>query len=89
MLYLQCPAKSAFVEYGGAMYRYVHNLQGDIVAIVDANGNAVVEYKYDAWGKSIDVVADTGIGAINPFGIGDMSGIPKQIVLIWKGVIII
>ena len=33
------------------MYRYIHNLQGDIVAIVDAAGNPVVEYKYDAWGR--------------------------------------
>lgn len=54
------------MEHTSVMYRYVHNLQGDIVAILDAAGNPVVEYKYDAWGKSIDV-ADSGIGAINPF----------------------
>ena len=44
-------SRPAFVEFDGEIYRYVHNLQGDIVAIVDAAGNLVVEYKYDAWGK--------------------------------------
>ena len=33
------------------MYTYLHNLQGDIVGIVDNEGALVVEYKYDAWGK--------------------------------------
>ena len=61
--------KPAFVEYEGAMYRYVHNLQGDIVAIVDAAGNLVVEYKYDAWGKSIGTTGSlkTTLGEHNPF----------------------
>ena len=27
------------------IYRYVHSLQGDIIAIVDSAGNTVVEYK--------------------------------------------
>ena len=57
------------MEYDNAMYRYVHNLQGDIVAIVDTNGNAVVEYKYDAWGKPIyeaDSLSNT-LGHLNPF----------------------
>lgn len=27
------------------------NVQGDVVAILDANGNKVVEYTYNAWGK--------------------------------------
>ena len=39
------------VEFNGALYSYVHNLQGDIVGIVDSAGSLVVEYKYDAWGK--------------------------------------
>ena len=57
------------VEYGGEMYRYVHNLQGDIVGILDASGNLVVEYKYDAWGKPISTTGDLSstLGALNPF----------------------
>lgn len=61
--------KPAFVEFDGAMYRYVHNLQGDIVAIVDAAGNFVVEYKYDAWGKPTSTTGSlkTSLGELNPF----------------------
>ena len=43
-------------------------MQGDIVAILDANGNTVVEYTYDFWGKLENItgsLADT-IGTINP-----------------------
>ena len=50
------------------IYYYEKNLQGDIVAILDANGNTVVEYTYDIWGKLLGItgeLADT-IGAINP-----------------------
>ena len=36
--------KVAVVEYNGTAYRYVHNLQGDVVALVNGNGDKVVEY---------------------------------------------
>lgn len=38
------PAK---VRYNDMIYSYIHNLQGDVVGIIDTDGNAVVEYKYD------------------------------------------
>lgn len=60
-------SRPAFVEHEGIMYRYIHNLQGDIVAIVDSIGKPVVEYKYDAWGKPLDGEPQTGIGKINPY----------------------
>ena len=62
-------SRPAFVEYDGAMYRYIHNLQGDIVAIVDAAGNLVVEYKYDAWGSPISTTGSlkTTLGELSPF----------------------
>ena len=41
-------SRPAFVEYNGTKYRYVYNLQGDIVGIVDTTGVLVVEYKYEA-----------------------------------------
>ena len=44
-------SRPAMVEFNGALYSYIHNLQGDIVGIVDSAGSLVVEYKYDAWGK--------------------------------------
>ena len=34
-------------------YFYVYNLQGDVVALIDANGTQVVEYGYDVWGNLI------------------------------------
>ena len=61
--------KPAIVEFNGTRYAYVHNLQGDIVAILDSNGTAVVQYKYDAWGKPISktgTLAST-LGTIQPF----------------------
>ena len=43
------------VEFTGTLYSYVHNLQGDIVGILDDAGSLVVEYKYGAWGKPVPV----------------------------------
>ena len=62
-------SRPAFVEYNGVKYRYVHNLQGDIVGIVDAAGNLVVEYRYDAWGKLLSITGTlkTSLGRLNPF----------------------
>lgn len=48
-------SRPAKVSYNGAIYTYVHNLQGDIVGIIDGSGKLVVEYKYDAWGKPISI----------------------------------
>ena len=61
------------VVYNGTAYAYVKNLQGDIVAILDSTGTAVVQYKYDAWGRQIscDVAAGnsnaTALSTLNPF----------------------
>ena len=63
-----CPA---MVEFNGALYSYVHNLQGDVVGIVDSAGSLVVEYKYDAWGKPTLVrtltTAYEALAELNPF----------------------
>ena len=55
--------------YNGTAYAYVKNLQGDIVAILDENGNAVVSYGYDAWGAPLwctGELAET-LGTVQPF----------------------
>ena len=44
--------RPAMVDFNGILYSYIHNLQGDIVGIIDSNGSLVVEYKRDAWGKT-------------------------------------
>ncbi len=41
----------SIVDFNGTKYGYIHNLQGAVIAIIDGNGNRVVEYSYDAWGK--------------------------------------
>ena len=59
---------SGTVTYNGTVYYYVTNLQGDVVAILDADGNPKVQYTYDAWGKILSIsgpMADT-LGAVNP-----------------------
>ena len=67
--YYDASNKPAIVEFNGTKYAYVHNLQGDIVAILDSNKNVVVSYVYDAWGRPINcsgIMAST-LGKINPF----------------------
>ncbi|MDD6817574.1 MAG: hypothetical protein PUD88_03250, partial [Prevotellaceae bacterium] len=61
--------KPAIVEYNGTKYAYVHNLQGDIVAILDQSGNVVVQYTYDAWGRPISKIGTLAntLGTIQPF----------------------
>ena len=61
--------KPAIVDFNGTKYAYVHNLQGDIVAILDSNGSIVVQYKYDAWGKPISKTGSMAstLGTVQPF----------------------
>ena len=61
--------RPAVVVYNGMAYAYVKNLQGDIVAILDENGNTVVSYGYDAWGAPLwctGELAET-LGKVQPF----------------------
>jgi RHS repeat-associated protein len=56
------------VNYNGTDYYYATNLQGDVVALLDTSGTAVVTYTYDAWGKPLSCtgsMADT-LGVYNP-----------------------
>ena len=56
------------VVYQKAVYFYVTNLQGDVVALVRPSGEEVVRYTYDAWGNVLSVTGNraNAIGAINP-----------------------
>ena len=62
-------SRPAFVKFNGTMYRYVYNLHGDIVGIVDGNNTLVVEYKYSAWGMPISTTGSMAgtLGTLNPF----------------------
>ncbi len=39
------------VKYANNMYFYCKDAQGNIISILDSNGNVVVNYVYDAWGN--------------------------------------
>ena len=58
------------VSCNGVLYTYVHNLQGDIVALLDNSGALVVEYKYDVWGRLLSITGSlkTTLGLLNPIG---------------------
>ena len=61
--------RPAIVVYNDVPYAYVKSLQGDIVAILDENGNTVVSYGYDAWGAPLwctGELAET-LGKVQPF----------------------
>lgn len=51
--------------YGGNYYLYDKNIFGDIVGIIDSNGNSVGSYTYDAWGNILSLSGS--LANINPF----------------------
>ncbi len=54
--------------YRNEDYVYKTEVHGNIIAILDKNGNTVVEYYYDAWGNyAINDTSNIGLGEINPF----------------------
>ena len=55
--------------YNNNYYYYQKNLQGDVIRILDYNGNVVTEYTYDAWGNVLTVTGSLAgtIGQYNPF----------------------
>ena len=52
------------MQTGGTTYYYVTNLQGDVVALLDASGNAVASYAYDPYGKVLS--AEGAMAETNP-----------------------
>ena len=75
LVYLYAADGLAGFQYNGVNYYYLRNGQGDVVAILNASGNIVAKYAYDAWGKLLNVTDAAGndkssdasfIGNINP-----------------------
>ena len=57
------------ITYGGENYSFRKNFRNDVLAILNASGEVVVEYSYDPWGNILAVngsLAST-LGADNPF----------------------
>ena len=57
----------AGIRYNGVDYVYRKDAQGNIIAILDSYGNAVVEYSYDAWGNNNVGGTSVTLGKLNPF----------------------
>jgi len=57
------------MNLNGLEYYYVRNGQGDIIALIDDNGNEAVTYTYDSWGNvvSIDGSLKNTVGVKNPY----------------------
>ena len=51
-------------KYNSSYYFYLKNLQGDILGAVDASGNLLYQYRYDAWG--VPTVLDAQGNPISP-----------------------
>lgn len=57
------------MDYNGVTYYFLKNIQGDVIKILNASGQVVTEYAYDAW---CNVLSTTGslsdtVGRYNPF----------------------
>ena len=62
-------AQFTYDHNGLRIKNVVHMAQGDVVALIDANGTQMVEYGYDAWGNPISKTGSLAatIGTLNPF----------------------
>ena len=54
--------------YNGVEYAYVKNVQEDIIGILDKDGNQLVTYGYDVWGKTTSITGPlaSSLGELNP-----------------------
>lgn len=43
------------VTIKGKSYFHVKNAQNDIIGLIDAEGNMVVQYSYDSWGRQLGI----------------------------------
>ena len=61
--------RPAHLAYNGQMYTYIHNLQGNIMGLIDNIGIHVIEYKYNAWGKQVEMTGSMAndLCGKNPF----------------------
>ena len=57
------------MDLNGTEYYYLYNGQRDVIGLYNANGNVVVEYTYDAWGKPLTTTGSLAstVGAKNPY----------------------
>ena len=68
--YYDAQGNVILVDFNGAKYSYIHNLQGDVIGLMDGSGNLVVQLKYDSWGKPTSLTGSMAstLGELEPFG---------------------
>ena len=67
LIYLYDESGMIGVMLNSQPYYYHRNLQGDVIAIYDANGEKQVEYAYDAWGNCETVYGENDeLAYLNP-----------------------
>lgn len=61
--------KLQYLTLNGTKYTYETNVQGDVTGLSDSNGNEVVSYEYDSWGKALNIGGSlvSTVGTLNPF----------------------
>ena len=62
-------------NHNGSTYYYVRNLQGDVIQVVDAGGEAVAAYGYDTWGRLMKSEDGRGNTASAPGSIAQLNPI--------------
>ena len=57
-----------YLQFNNSRYFYATNIQGDVTAILNTSGTAVVQYTYDAWGNILSITGTmaSDLGAHNP-----------------------
>lgn len=57
------------MRLNGVNYYYIHNIQNDVIGLVDSAGTMVVSYQYDSWGQLLSMTdsTTTKAGTKNPF----------------------
>ena len=68
LFYYDGSGRPVAISYGGTMYYYVLDLQGDVMGIRDSSGTLVVRYYYDAWGRLLSTTGSKAstLGVHNP-----------------------
>ena len=61
------------ITYNNTPYYFLKNLQGDVIAITDSNGEVVARYRYDAWGKVLSVTDQDGAPITSPNNIANIN----------------
>ena len=60
MFHYGCEGVIGFTYQGVGEYYYKKNILGDIIGIIDKNGQEIVKYSYDAWGNHKTFVLNDG-----------------------------